>query len=548
MSSKSLFVGDLSLRTNEEHLKTVFGEIGTVASVKIPKNRITGDSLGYAYINFEDAEDAAKAKDNCNYVKINEKPCRVMFAESNPTRRINNLGNLFVKGLHANIDPRRLEDLFSPFGNIISCKLKTNDQGKSLGYAYIQYDTSQSALKAMEEMNGKELGSREEPSETLKVSVQQFQKAEQRCKMIDGIRAQTNVFVKNLPIEVTEEKFLEIMSSFGEVKSHRLTVVESKNKKVGFADFTTIEQAIKAVKDLNQTLVFGGDPIETNFFQPKQVRTALLKKEYIRRCTELKEASKHKNLWVGSLPPNFTSESLKEAFSPFGTITSAVVMKAVTGVSRQFGFVCYEKPEEAKAALGDMNRRLLPDSTQQLRVCMFRTKHEREQYQLQKNLYENRTQYQHNNMRRGYNNSHRPKNTYLPGNLPAGQSIYAAGARNVPDNSAKVTVPSFDTVPAAVSVPAAVPVVDHTEPEDEKEAFIKMLNNLEDEEEKRQELGERLYPLIEPHAPDLAAKITGLFLAMDDLEEIITIYRDEAALHENIKEAQMALNEPVEEH
>ncbi|KAL0236300.1 hypothetical protein GEMRC1_002882 [Eukaryota sp. GEM-RC1] len=69
-----------------------------------------------------------------------------------------------------------------------------------------------------------------------------------------------------------------------------------------------------------------------------------------------------------------------------------------------------------------------------------------------------------------------------------------------------------------------------------------MLKNLKNDDEKRQELGYHLYLLIEPHAPELAAKITGMFLALDDLDKIITIYYDEAVLHENIMAAQMALN------
>ncbi|KAL0236544.1 hypothetical protein GEMRC1_003126 [Eukaryota sp. GEM-RC1] len=182
-----------------------------------------------------------------------------------------------------------------------------------------------------------------------------------------------------------------------------------------------------------------------------------------------------------------------------------------------------------------MDRKLLPDARQYIKVCKYRTTQERTEHRRKKELLNQHRVYGHNmrvHHRALYHHSHKPT---LPGTQTGshtGAHTYAPGARNVP-------VPTVSN--------GTVPVVGHTEPKDEKEAFIQMLNNLEDEEEKRQELGERLYPLIEPHAPELAAKITGLFLAVDDLEEIITIYRDEAALHENINEAKMALIEPVEE-
>ncbi|KAL0236073.1 hypothetical protein GEMRC1_002655 [Eukaryota sp. GEM-RC1] len=489
-SLKSLYVGDLNPHTTVEDLRNVFSPFGTILSVKIPP-RTDGKGLGYAYINFETHGDAFKAKESCNYRKINGKPCRIMFADPS---RPNNLATLFIKGLHPNIDCKRLDDLFSPFGTIISCNLKTDDEGKSQGYAYVQFDTYENAVKAVEAMNGKEVGSSEEPEETSTISVCHFQSSTQRSRMVDSIRTQTTVFVTNLPIEVTEEAFLEIMSSFGEVRFHRLTPVEAKNKKVGFVDFTTIEQAIKAVKELNQSCAFGGDPIETNFFQPKKVRAALLHKEYIRRCTELKEASKHKNLWVGSLPPSTTDESLNQMFSPFGNITFSIVMKTPNGESRQFGFVCFEKPEEANAALREMHRKLYPESRDHLKVCKFRTKHERTEYRRKKELLNQQHAYGHNmrvHHRALYHHSHKPT---LPGTQTGshtGAHTYAPGARNVPVptvSNGTVPVPSFEKFPAAVSVPAAVPVVGHTEPEHDKEAFIKLITEMEDEEDEMEKL------------------------------------------------------------
>lgn len=57
-------------------------------------------------------------------------------------------------------------------------------------------------------------------------------------------------------------------------------------------------------------------------------------------------------LFIGSLPWTVTSESLKELFSQFGTVTdSAVIMDRDTGKSKGFGFITFSSDEEAQKAL-----------------------------------------------------------------------------------------------------------------------------------------------------------------------------------------------------
>jgi cold-inducible RNA-binding protein len=58
------------------------------------------------------------------------------------------------------------------------------------------------------------------------------------------------------------------------------------------------------------------------------------------------------NLYVGNLPYSTTDQDLHDAFSEYGTVTSAsVIMDRETGRSRGFGFVEMPEDEEARAAL-----------------------------------------------------------------------------------------------------------------------------------------------------------------------------------------------------
>ncbi|ORY92525.1 hypothetical protein BCR35DRAFT_297972 [Leucosporidium creatinivorum] len=61
------------------------------------------------------------------------------------------------------------------------------------------------------------------------------------------------------------------------------------------------------------------------------------------------------NLFVKSLDPTITSQDLFFLFKNFGRIISAKVMTDAEGRSKEFGFVSYEQPEQAAAALQAMN-------------------------------------------------------------------------------------------------------------------------------------------------------------------------------------------------
>jgi RNA recognition motif-containing protein len=61
-------------------------------------------------------------------------------------------------------------------------------------------------------------------------------------------------------------------------------------------------------------------------------------------------------LYVGNLPYNFRDNDLEQAFSQFGSVTSAkVMMERDTGRSKGFGFVEMGSPAEAQAAIEGMN-------------------------------------------------------------------------------------------------------------------------------------------------------------------------------------------------
>ena len=56
-----LYVGNLSYETSEEDLRTLFAQAGAVASVALIKDRGTGRSQGFAFIEMTTQAEAEKA-------------------------------------------------------------------------------------------------------------------------------------------------------------------------------------------------------------------------------------------------------------------------------------------------------------------------------------------------------------------------------------------------------------------------------------------------------------------------------------------------------
>lgn len=82
---------------------------------------------------------------------------------------------------------------------------------------------------------------------------------------------------------------------------------------------------------------------------------------FIRRAEKFQGAHAFNNLYIKNLPQDVTEELLEEKFSKFGKITSTVISKDANGISKGFGFVNFENPDDAKRAKETMHGSTLGD-------------------------------------------------------------------------------------------------------------------------------------------------------------------------------------------
>lgn len=349
----SLYVGELDPAVTEALLFQIFNMIGSVQSIRVCRDAQTRRSLGYAYVNFNEPADAAKALEELNYSAIRGRPCRIMFSQRDPGLRRTGAGNIFIKNLDESIDNKTLHDTFSAFGKILSCKVATNARGQSLGYGFVHYDTNEAADQAIEHVNGMLINDK-------KVYVgHHIPKKERMAKNEEAKARFTNVYVKNLGVETTDEEFETLFGKFGEITSwHLAKNDEGKPVGFGFINYAAHDAAQAAVEALNDTELRG----QTLFVaraQKKTEREAELRRNYELARNERQSQLQGVNLYLKNLPEDFDEERLQAAFSAFGTITSTKVMREPTGVSRGFGFVCFSTPDEANKAIIEMNGKMV---------------------------------------------------------------------------------------------------------------------------------------------------------------------------------------------
>jgi RNA recognition motif-containing protein len=81
-----LYVGNLSYSTTEDDLRTLFAQAGTVASVALIKDRDTGQSKGFAFVEMSTQAEAQKAISQFNGQTLKDRALTVNIARPREER------------------------------------------------------------------------------------------------------------------------------------------------------------------------------------------------------------------------------------------------------------------------------------------------------------------------------------------------------------------------------------------------------------------------------------------------------------------------------
>ncbi|KAH8238917.1 hypothetical protein KR038_006688 [Drosophila bunnanda] len=154
----NLIVNYLPQTMSQDEIRSLFVSFGEVESCKLIRDKVTGQSLGYGFVNYVKQEDAEKAINALNGLRLQNKTIKVSIAR--PSSESIKGANLYVSGLPKNMTQSDLESLFSPYGKIITSRILCDNitgeylSSLSKGVGFIRFDQRFEADRAIKELNG----------------------------------------------------------------------------------------------------------------------------------------------------------------------------------------------------------------------------------------------------------------------------------------------------------------------------------------------------------------------------------------------------------
>ncbi|KAL3285697.1 hypothetical protein HHI36_000228 [Cryptolaemus montrouzieri] len=149
------------------------------------------------------------------------------------------------------------------------------------------------------------------------------------------------LYVGNLDLTVSEDLLCTLFSQIGPVKGCKI-IREPGNDPYAFVEFTNHQSASTALAAMNKRL-FLDKEMKVNWATSPGNQPKL-------------DTSNHHHIFVGDLSPEIETETLREAFAPFGEISNCrIVRDPQTLKSKGYAFVSFVKKAEAENAIQAMN-------------------------------------------------------------------------------------------------------------------------------------------------------------------------------------------------
>ncbi|CAN4122728.1 unnamed protein product [Withania somnifera] len=237
---------------DEDYLRSCFASTNEVASIKVIRNKQTGFSEGYGFVEFFTHAAAEKVLQtySCMTMPNVEQPFRLNWATfSMGDKRANNGSDLsiFVGDLAADVTDTLLHETFvKNYPSVKAAKVVIDaNTGRSKGYGFVRFGDDNERSQAMTEMNGVYCSSRPMRigAATPRKSSGYQQQFSSQGQYSNGGTAQgsqpdsdstnTTIFVGGLDPNVSDEDLKQPFAQYGEIVSVKIPV----GKGCGFVQF-----------------------------------------------------------------------------------------------------------------------------------------------------------------------------------------------------------------------------------------------------------------------------------------------------------------------
>ncbi|XP_018541462.1 embryonic polyadenylate-binding protein isoform X1 [Lates calcarifer] len=540
----NIFIKNMDESIDNKALYDTFSAFGNILSCKV----VCDDkgSKGYGFVHFETQEAANRAIETMNGMLLNDrkvgKTGRRQFESGIVNSKADILGekcqlllrsfvghfksrkerevefgtkamkftNVYIKNFGEDYSDEKLKEVFAAFGRTLSVRVMKDERGRSRGFGFVNYANHEDAQKAVDEMNGKEINGkiiyvgraqkRLERQGELKRKFDQIK--QDRIQRYQGV----NLYVKNLDDSIDDERLRKEFAPYGTITSAKVMTDGSQSKGFGFVCFSSPEEATKAVTEMNGRIV-ATKPLYVALAQRREERKAILTNKYMQRLATLRTMtspiidSYQQGGYYMTVPQPPT-----RSFYNHSAVSNMRPAPRWTGQPpRLQGSYSTQYVGNSVPRRGSTIATVRQASTQAPRIVSSTQKT--------------------NNI----GTQTVGGRTDIPGVTRSSQYKYSSAVRN-PQHI--VTVPATMTRLQVVPAPMTEPPV-HIKGQEPLTASMLAAAPLMDQ---KQLLGERLYPLIHALHPNLAGKITGMLLEIDN-SELLHMLESPESLHSKVDEA-----------
>ncbi|XP_042342104.1 CUGBP Elav-like family member 4 isoform X10 [Plectropomus leopardus] len=394
-----LFIGQIPRNLEEKDLKPLFEEFGKIYELTVLKDRFTGMHKGCAFLTYCARESALKAQSALHEQKTlpgMNRPIQVKPADSEGRGEDR---KLFVGMLGKQQSEDDVRRLFETFGQIEECTVLRGPDGASKGCAFVKFSSHAEAQAAINSLHGGQTMPGASSSLVVKFADTDKERTLRRMHQMAGqlgifspmtiqfgaYGAYSHAMMQQQAalMAATQGSYLNPMAAIAAAQMQQMAAF-NVNSLVATpmtpSSGTSTPPGISAtaVPSIATPIGVNGfsalppqsngqptsEPIYTNGIHPYPAAYpaayAPISQAFPQQPTiipqQQREGPEGCNLFIYHLPQEFGDAELMQMFLPFGNVISAkVFVDRATNQSKCFGFVSFDNPSSAQAAIQAMN-------------------------------------------------------------------------------------------------------------------------------------------------------------------------------------------------
>ncbi|XP_034953873.1 CUGBP Elav-like family member 3 isoform X18 [Zootoca vivipara] len=380
-----LFIGQIPRNLEEKDLKPIFEQFGKIYELTVIKDKYTGMHKGCAFLTYCARESALKAQSALHEQKTlpgMNRPIQVKPADSESRGEDR---KLFVGMLGKQQTDEDVRKMFEPFGNIDECTVLRGPDGTSKGCAFVKFQTHAEAQAAINTLHGSRTLPGASSSLVVKFAdtekergLRRMQQVANQLGMFSPIALQFGVYSaytqalmqQQAALVATHSAYLNPMATMAAVQMQQMatinpngliatpiTPITTSSAQSPAAPVDPLQQAYAGMQHYTAAYPAAYGLVSPAF--PQQPATIIAQQpppQQQQQQQQQREGPEGCNIFIYHLPQEFTDSEILQMFLPFGNVISAkVFVDRATNQSKCFGFVSFDNPASAQAAIQAMN-------------------------------------------------------------------------------------------------------------------------------------------------------------------------------------------------